>query len=108
MGQGIWLIKNIKKLGEMNRGEKLTLIVFLSAVVCWIFRPLIQKISIGDLSPFSGLTDSGIAMLAALALFILPVDVKNRRFVMDWESCRDLPWGDFIAFRWWTQSGIGN
>ena len=97
-GAGDLAYQEYKKLGEMNRGEKLTLIVFLSAVVCWIFRPLIQKISIGDLSPFSGLTDSGIAMLAALALFILPVDVKNRRFVMDWESCRDLPWGILLLF----------
>ncbi len=87
-----------KKLGEMNTGEKLTLIVFLSAVIGWIFRPLIQKISIADLQPFAGLTDSGVAMLAALALFILPVDIKNRRFVMDWESCRDLPWGILLLF----------
>ena len=82
----------------MNKGEKLTLIVFLTAVVSWICRPLIQKVSIGDLQPFAGLTDSGVAMLAALALFILPVDVKNRRFVMDWESCRDLPWGILLLF----------
>ena len=97
-GAGDLAEREYKKLGEMNKGEKLTLIVFLLAVVFWIFRPLFQKISIGDLQPFSGLTDSGIAMLAALALFILPVDVKNRRFVMDWESCRDLPWGILLLF----------
>ncbi|MFK8066989.1 MAG: DASS family sodium-coupled anion symporter [Gammaproteobacteria bacterium] len=87
-----------KKLGAMNSGEKLTLAVFLMAVFFWIFRPLIQEFSIADLQPFSGLTDSGIAMLAALALFTLPVDIKKREFVMDWESCRDLPWGILILF----------
>jgi len=97
-GAGDLADKEYKKLGEMNKGEKLTLIVFLSAVVSWILRPLIQKISMGDLQPFAGLTDSGVAMLAALALFILPVDIKNRRFVMDWESCRDLPWGILLLF----------
>ncbi len=97
-GAGDLADQEYEKLGEMNTGEKLTLIVFLSAVVSWIFRPLIQKISFGDLQPFAGLTDSGVAMLAALALFILPVDIKNRRFVMDWESCRDLPWGILLLF----------
>lgn len=97
-GAGNLADEEYKKLGAMNNGEKITLIVFLSAVVFWIFRPLIQKIVIGDLQPFSGLTDSGIAMLAALALFVFPVDIKNKKFVMDWESCRDLPWGILLLF----------
>jgi len=97
-GAGDLADEEYKKLGEMNLGEKLTLVVFLFAVVFWIFRPLIQKISIGNIHPFSGLSDSGVAMLAALALFILPVDAKKRQFAMDWESCRDLPWGILLLF----------
>ncbi len=97
-GAGNMADREYVKLGEMNRGEKLTLIVFLSAVVAWIFRPLLQKISFGELHPFAGLTDSGIAMLAALALFILPVNFRKRRFVMDWESCKELPWGILLLF----------
>ena len=97
-GAGDLADQEYEKLGVMNRGEKVTLIIFLSAVVLWIFRPLIQKISIDGLKPFAGLDDATIALLAALALFIIPVDIKNRRFTMDWETCKELPWGILLLF----------
>jgi hypothetical protein len=36
--------------------------------------------------PFAGLIDAGIAMLAALVLFVIPVDAKSRQFVLDWNT----------------------
>lgn len=85
-------------LGPMNKGEKYTLAVFLLAVFAWIFRPLLQQITLGDVQPLAKLSDTGIALAAALLLFILPVDLKKREYVMDWETCKELPWGILLLF----------
>ncbi len=86
------------QLGEMNRGEKITLAVFLTAVCAWIFRPVLTELQFGGMSPLSGLTDTGIAVGAALLLFVAPVDLKKRVFAMDWQHASRLPWGILILF----------
>ena len=50
------------------------------------------------LRPLQGLTDSGVAMLAALALFLLPVDREKGIRAMDWETAAKMPWGVLILF----------
>ena len=37
-------------------------------------------------------------MLAAMLLFIIPVNLKERIFAMDWQTAKNLPWGIFILF----------
>ncbi|MEJ2722182.1 MAG: SLC13 family permease, partial [bacterium] len=86
------------ELGPMKRGEWVTLIVFLFAAIAWIFQPLLERVSIAGVHPLAGLTDSGIAIIAALALFVIPVDIKKREFAMDWETAVKLPWGILLLF----------
>ena len=38
------------------------------------------------------------AAIAALLLFVIPVDVRTRTFVMNWETAVKLPWGILILF----------
>ncbi|MDN5842559.1 MAG: DASS family sodium-coupled anion symporter [Alcaligenaceae bacterium] len=78
-------------LGPMGRGEKMVSVIFVLAALAWIFRPLLA-----DFIP--GLNDTSIAIAAALLLFAIPVDVKTRVFVMDWESAGKLPWGVLLLF----------
>lgn len=87
-----------QKLGPMTRGEWITLIVFIMAASLWIFRPLLAKIEWNGLKIFSGMTDTGIAIVAALALFVIPVDMKKQVFAMNWETAVKLPWGLLILF----------
>jgi sodium-dependent dicarboxylate transporter 2/3/5 len=82
----------------MKKGERITLVVFALAALCWIFQPLLVKMTIGGIAPLGGLSDTGIAMIAALALFVVPHDVKKREFVMDWQSAAKLPWGVLLLF----------
>lgn len=82
--------------GTWSRGERLTLIVFLATAGAWVFRPVLTGLEIGDVAWFGGLTDSGIAILAALVLFVLPAGDGRR--VMDWHGMRRLPWGLLILF----------
>jgi sodium-dependent dicarboxylate transporter 2/3/5 len=88
----------VERLGPMKRGEWITLIVFLVTAALWIFRPLLAKIAWGTFHPFGGLTDPGIAILAALSLFVIPVEPRRRIFVMDWETAVRLPWGLLVLF----------
>ncbi len=87
-----------RELGPMKRGEWATGIVFLLTASAWITRPLLAELTLGGAKPLAGLSDTGIAILAALSLFIIPVDIKKFQFVMDWESAMKLPWGLLILF----------
>ncbi|CAM2005784.1 SLC13 family permease [Acanthopleuribacter pedis] len=90
--------KAYRELGTINRGSVITLVVFLMTAAMWLMRPMLTKLTIGDLQPLAGLTDAGIAILAGLCLFSLPVNPKERVFVLDWETAVKMPWGILILF----------
>ncbi len=87
-----------RKLGPLNRGERATLIVFSFTVLAWIFRPLLAEVAIGGVRPLAALSDAGIAVGAALALFLFPVDREKGLFASDWSTAVRLPWGVLILF----------
>lgn len=86
------------RLGPPKRGEWVTLVVFSLTALAWMTRPLLAGITVGGFRPLAGLTDTGIAIAAAVALFVIPVDPARRVFTMDWNTARDLPWGILILF----------
>jgi len=76
----------------------MTLVIFLLAAGAWVTRPLLSRIVFGDITPLAGLTDSGIAIIAALILFVTPVSLSKREFLMDWATAVKLPWGVLVLF----------
>lgn len=78
-------------LGKVTSDEKRVFIIFCITAFCWIFRKLIILIP-----GFSGLTDYGIAIFAALALFITPSSKSGG--LLEWSSTKNLPWGILILF----------
>jgi len=94
--------REYRALGPPNRGEWITFIVFMVTAALWISRPWLVQIGWGDgtdrVLPLKGLTDPGIAMLAALVLFITPTNVQRGEFTMDWRTAVKLPWGILILF----------
>ncbi len=87
------------KLGRMSRGESLALVVFLLTAAAWVTRKyVLTEIEIGGFRPLGGLTDHGIAIIAAVTLFVLPVNISRREFVMDWATARHLPWDTLLLF----------
>jgi sodium-dependent dicarboxylate transporter 2/3/5 len=87
-----------EELGPMNPGERITLVIFTLTALCWSFRPLLMKVAFTGFRPFAGLNDTGIAIAAALLLFVIPVDLSRHRFVMNWKTAVNLPWGLLILF----------
>jgi sodium-dependent dicarboxylate transporter 2/3/5 len=87
-----------RKLGPLNRGEAVTLAVFSAAALLWVFSPLLKRMTVGGMKPLAALSDSIIAMLAAMALFLIPVKGAGRARAMDWATAARLPWGVLILF----------
>jgi len=86
------------KLQPMARAEWLTLAVFSLTALAWISRPILNGLRWGDMQPLAGLTDSGIAIAAAVLLFIIPVNFRRGEFLMDWPTALRLPWGLLLLF----------
>jgi sodium-dependent dicarboxylate transporter 2/3/5 len=87
-----------RKLGRMTAGERIVLGVFVVTAFLWIGSPLLKDLAIAGRKPLAGLTDAGVAMLAALALFVIPVHIRTGTRAMNWDTARKLPWGVLMLF----------
>jgi len=87
-----------RKLGPLSKGEKIVLVVFFLTALLWMFSPLLKPIVIAGVKPLAGISDAGIAMLAAMALFVIPVDRAKGVRAMDWDTAAKLPWGVLLLF----------
>ena len=76
------------RLAPPTRGEALTALLFAAVALAWVFQPLIA-----DVVPVS---DTAIALTGAVAAFAIPVNLKKREFLMDWDHAVRLPWGILI------------
>jgi sodium-dependent dicarboxylate transporter 2/3/5 len=88
-------------LGPMVGGERFVLAVFACTAAAWILRE--PKVigsaripGLADLLP--GISDAGIAIAAALVLFVMPLRRQRVPFALDWESARRVPWGILLLF----------
>lgn len=82
--------KLLKHLGKLSYEEKLVLVVFLSAALLWIFRSVLQAY-------IPALDDTIIAIVAGLALFLLPSSKKSEP-ILRWNEAVKMPWGIIILF----------
>ena len=82
----------LSDMGAFTKDETRISIIFGLAVFAWVFRTLLNKIEV-----LSGLTDAGIAIIAAILIFMTPSALKKGD-LLHWEKSRDLPWGLLILF----------
>jgi sodium-dependent dicarboxylate transporter 2/3/5 len=89
---GAALIRDeLRALGRLTRPERLVGLVFLLVALLWITQPLYA-------SRLPGISDAGIAMVGAILLFVIPVDLRKGIFLLDWETAESLPWGVLLLF----------
>ncbi len=79
------------QLGAFSRGERAVALVFVLTALAWIFQPFVAR-----LIPL--ISDTTIGMIGAIALFLIPVDLRRGEFVMNWESAKGLPWDVILLF----------
>jgi sodium-dependent dicarboxylate transporter 2/3/5 len=88
-------------LGPASRGERITASVFVLTALAWVFRSekAIEGFTIPGLQTWlPGVGDATIAMMAAVLLFMIPVDWRKGVFTLDWATARRIPWGVLVLF----------
>lgn len=85
--------RKLQALGKLSLEEKLVLAVFSVTCFFWIFR---QNLNI--LIGRNLLDDTTIAMAGGMLMFLLPVNLKNQKFLLDWSDMKELPWGILLLF----------
>ena len=78
-------------LGATSVDEKRVLIIFTLTALAWMFRDLLDNTYL-----LQGLTDYGIAIIAALAVFITRSSKGSG--LVEWSITTKLPWGILILF----------
>lgn len=91
-GGKVFIQKERAALGKISFEETAVSIVFASAAFLWITRGFIWS----DLVP--EIRDGMIAVLAAVALFIIPTRSQVNGRVLDWKDSKEIPWGILLLF----------
>jgi solute carrier family 13 (sodium-dependent dicarboxylate transporter), member 2/3/5 len=77
--------RELAELGPVTTAERRVALVFLGTALLWLLRPLIETVL-----PGLPLSDAGIAILATLALFVIPSGSGEPLLV--WKATSRLPW----------------
>ncbi len=97
-GSGARLVRDeLAALGRITVPERRTALLFAAVAAAWIFRPFIVRIE-----GLEGLSDMGIAVAGAVAMFVIPSgsskDEDKGSFLLDWDWAVRLPWGVILLF----------
>jgi solute carrier family 13 (sodium-dependent dicarboxylate transporter), member 2/3/5 len=100
-GIGALVARERASLGAWGVGPIVTVTVLAGAALAWVFREPKQlgALTIPGLADvIPAISDAGIAVGAAVILFIAPVSLSERRFVLDWETAARIPWDVLLLF----------
>ncbi|MCB9101694.1 MAG: DASS family sodium-coupled anion symporter [Anaerolineales bacterium] len=81
--------REYKKLGPMSKEEKLVLVAFGAVAAAWIIRGFMSTAFISDTT---------IAMICAIGLFLIPSNFSEGKFLLDWQTAVKIPWGVVVLF----------
>jgi sodium-dependent dicarboxylate transporter 2/3/5 len=91
-----------RSMGRWTPGQRNTLVAFLLALVLWVTPGLLGVV----LPPEHGLVkwfdhrmpESVAALVAAILLFILPINLREGRFTLSWKEAAEIDWGTILLF----------
>lgn len=112
----LWLVRHLERdsravklpeLGEWRPAEVRVLLVFCLTAVAWVTR----EAPFGGWGEFLGVAqyagDSTVAIMAAIALFVVPSGKKDKSRLLDWNTANCVPWGVFIMIGGGIAIGMG-
>lgn len=82
--------KKYFEIKQITPDEIKVLAVFLFVAISWIFQPILVKF-------YSGISDTTIAMLGAILLFIIPSTKPDEKILM-WKDAEKISWGILLLF----------
>jgi sodium-dependent dicarboxylate transporter 2/3/5 len=77
--------------GSLSSAERRLLPVLVLAVVAWVSMPLLRRIP-----GLAAIDDASVAILAALALFVVPAG--NGQRLLEWRDAERAPWDVLVLF----------
>ncbi|WP_413542723.1 SLC13 family permease [Citricoccus nitrophenolicus] len=102
---GKQMIKDqLAQLGRLTTPERRIGIIFLFAIVFWVFVPFIAEIpAVAEALPFLGtISDTQVAMAAAIACFLVPAQKRSvdrtGAALLRWSAAKEIPWGLLLLF----------
>ena len=97
-----YIRRELDRLGPWKKGEKNALIAFLVAVTLWIVPGFVALFFGTQSAPAqlynSRIPESSAALLAAMLLFLLPINWKKREFTISWREAVQIDWGTLLLF----------
>lgn len=101
---GEYIAAEIKKLGPVSRGERLTLWLFAFTALALVFRRNIELgfVTLPGWSNLLGIAevvgDTTVVMAASVVMFATPVRWSEGEFLLDWAWAVKIPWGVLLLF----------
>jgi solute carrier family 13 (sodium-dependent dicarboxylate transporter), member 2/3/5 len=91
-----------RKLGPLTRGEKNTLFVLAFALVGWFLPGFVGIVAGDDSNAYTQVGEAAnegiVAIVAAAALFVLPLAWRRRKFTLNWNQATRIDWGTILLF----------
>ena len=88
-------------LGPWTRAEVNVVAVFALAIVLWLLPGaalLVAPDAPASRALQARLPEAAVALLAAVLLFLLPVDLAHGRFTLDWSAADRVDWSTILLF----------
>ncbi|HEY9044445.1 MAG TPA: DASS family sodium-coupled anion symporter [Ohtaekwangia sp.] len=86
--------EKLETLGRIRKEEKYVMIIFAITSFLWIFQEAIDTYIIGK----DTFNDTNIAMIGGMAMFLVPVNLKEKKFLLAWKDTQQMQWGILILF----------
>jgi sodium-dependent dicarboxylate transporter 2/3/5 len=95
-----YLAEERAKLGAWTAGERNTLAVFLGVVALWIAPSVLLVAQRRDAAAWlqQHFPEEIVALFAPVALFLLPVDWRRRKFSLEASDFARIDWGTLVLF----------
>lgn len=87
------IARELLELGPITTPEQRTLYAFAAVAAAWIATPLLKLIP-----ALGGLSDTVIAVMGAVAVFLIPSGAAGGGRLMTWQAAVKLPWGVILLF----------
>lgn len=83
----------LEKLGPVSKPEFRIGVIFGLVALSWMFR-----VQLNEWAPLAKLSDTSIAIIGALLLFLVPSGRQDGEKLIDWSRAERIPWGIAILF----------
>ena len=92
----------LSKLGAMSVAQRNVLIAFSITVSLWIAPGALALVGVADVpwarAYIASVPEGVAALLGALALFVVPIDWRARRFTLTWDEASKIDWAVVLLY----------